>query len=88
MTEKETKAVITFNVIDAHGEKTTCNIIEPLGITLERIRDRLYDLMQKYEFTGNITLQFVVDDNTGYSIKPQGRPYPMEDREFDESIIY
>ena len=88
MTEKKTKAVFTFNVIDAHGEKTTCNIIEPMDADISRIKDRIDGIMLQYELTGNITVQFVVEDNTGYSIKPQGRPYPMEDREFDESIIY
>lgn len=59
---KEKKAVLTFTVFDKHGEKTICNMIEPLDVTLERINERLEDLMKSYGLTGNITLQFVVED--------------------------
>lgn len=59
---KETKAVLTFTVIDKHGEKTVCNMIEPLDITLARVHERIDDLFQSFDLTGNITLQFVVED--------------------------
>lgn len=60
---KETKAVLTLTVVDKHGEKIICNMIEPLDVTLGRINERLEDLMKSYCLTGNITLQFVVEDN-------------------------
>ena len=59
---KETKAVLTFTVIDKHGEKTVCNMIEPLDITLARVHERIDDLFQSFDLTGNIILQFVVED--------------------------
>ena len=59
---KETKAVLTFTVIDKHGEKTVCNMIEPLDITLARVHERIDDLFQSFDLAGNITLQFVVED--------------------------
>lgn len=59
---KETKAVLTFTVIDKYGEKTVCNMIEPLDITLARVHERIDDLFQSFDLTGNITLQFVVED--------------------------
>ena len=58
---KETKAVLTFTVIDKHGEKTVCNMIEPLDITLARVHERIDDLFQSFDLTGNIILQFVVE---------------------------
>lgn len=62
MTDK-TKAVFTFKVIDKHGEKTVCNIIEPLNVTLERVCARIDDLRSKsFELAGNIVLQFVKED--------------------------
>lgn len=62
MTDK-TKAVFTFKVIDKHGEKTVCNIIEPLNVTLERVCARIDDLHSKsFELAGNIVLQFVKED--------------------------
>lgn len=84
----EKKAVFTFNVIDKHGEKTTCNIVEPLDATLGRIEERIENINQTYDLVGNITLQFVVEDNTGYIIKKHGKLHPVATREFDESIIY
>ena len=60
---KETKAVLTLTVVDKHGEKTICNMIEPMDATLGRINERLEDLMKSYCLTGNIILQFVVEDN-------------------------
>lgn len=59
---KETKAVLTFTVIDKHGENTVCNMIEPLDATLGRINERLEDLMKSYCLTGNVTIQFVAED--------------------------
>ena len=59
---KETKAVLTFTVIDKHGEKTVCNMIEPLDATLDRVHERIKDLMKSFDLTGNITLQFVAED--------------------------
>lgn len=57
------KAVFTFKVIDKHGEKTVCNIIEPLNVNLERVFARIDDLCSKsFELTGNIVLQFVKED--------------------------
>ena len=59
---RETKAVLTFTVIDKQGEKTGCNMIEPLDITLARIHARVDDLLKSFDLTGNITLQFVTED--------------------------
>jgi len=57
------KAVFTFMVIDNHGEKTVCNIIEPLNVNLERVFARIDDLRSKpFILTGNIVLQFVKED--------------------------
>lgn len=63
MCMKKIKAVLTFTVLDKHGEKTICNIIEPLDATLGRINERLEDLMKSYCLTGNVIIQFVADDN-------------------------
>ena len=57
------KAVFTLNVIDNYGEKTTFNIIEPMSTTLGRIKERLDDVMKCFELTGNVTLQFVAEDD-------------------------
>lgn len=59
---RETKAVLTFIVIDKHGEKTVCNMIEPLGITLARVHERMEDLLKSFDLAGNITIQFVTED--------------------------
>lgn len=59
---KEKKAVLTLTVLDKHGEKTVCNMIEPLDATLGRINERLEDLMKSYCLTGNVTIQFVKED--------------------------
>ena len=59
---KETKAVLTFTVLDKHRGKTVCNIIEPLDAALGRINERLEDLKKSYCLTGNVTIQFVKED--------------------------
>lgn len=33
------KAVFTLKVIDKHGEKIVCNIIEPLNVDIERVHN-------------------------------------------------
>ena len=53
---KETKAVFTFTMLDKHGGKTICNIIEPLDVTLGRINERLVDLKKSYCLTSNVTI--------------------------------
>jgi len=59
----EKKAVITLNIIDRYGEKCTCNMIESLNKTFGRLQERIAKLESKgWNITGNITLQFVVEE--------------------------
>lgn len=54
------KAVITLTLIDEHGEKCRCNMIESLDKTFGRLNDRIERL--GFELTGNITIQFVEEE--------------------------
>ena len=57
------KAVITLHIIDKHGEKCTCNMIESLDKTFGRLQERIADLERKgLDITGNLILQFVEED--------------------------
>ena len=57
---KTTKAVITVKFIDNFGQICTCNIVESLDKTFERLKFRIDDLENKgYKHTGDTTIQFV-----------------------------
>lgn len=57
------KAVITLKIVDQHGEKCTCNMIESLDKTFERVESRIDDLIKRgYKITGDFILQFVEED--------------------------
>lgn len=57
------KAVITLNVVDKNGEKSVCNMVESLEITLNRIDGRISDLLRKgYSIYGNIIINFVEEE--------------------------
>ena len=56
----ETVAVLTFPMKGKDGNPCTCNMVEGLDITFERIKERFDDLNNKgYEPCGDIVLTFV-----------------------------
>ena len=57
------KAVITLNVVDKNGEKSTCNMIESLDVTFKRLDFRIEDLLHNgYSVSGDIIVNFVEDE--------------------------
>lgn len=59
-----TVAVLTFPLKGKDGKTYTCNMVEGLGITMGRIKERFDDLKCKgYEPAGDIILNFVTTEN-------------------------
>ena len=59
-----TVAVLTFPMKSKGGKTYTCNMVEGLDITMDRIKERFDDLERKgCEPAGDIVLNFVVTDN-------------------------
>lgn len=57
------KVVVTLTMVDKYGEKTICNMIEPLDATFDTVGRRIEDLQKLFNLVGNITIQFVTEDN-------------------------
>ena len=59
----ETVAVLTFPMKGKDGNSCTCNMVEGLDITFERIKERFDDLKNKgFEPCGDIVLTFVITE--------------------------
>ena len=57
-------AVLTFPMKGMNGVTTTCNMVEGLDVTMDRINWRFDDLRKKgFEPTGDIILNFVETDD-------------------------
>ena len=57
------KAVITLKIAKGTEEPSTCNMIESLDKTFERLYERIKHVESKgYRVIGNVTIQFVQED--------------------------
>ncbi len=57
-------AVLTFPMKGKNGITTTCNMVEDLEVTMDRINWRFDDLKKKgFEPVGDIILNFVETDD-------------------------